>query len=575
MVEICRRLDGIPLAIELAAARTSALSPHAIAGRLNDRFRLFRGGRRGERHQTLHDAVQWSYELLGEAEAALFDRLAVFAGGFSVAAAEAICSDDQLVEELDVLDLLAGLVDKSMIQRDRNSDERFVMLETLRQFAEERLDNSGGARSYRYRHACYYRDLVVAEETRLASPNEPDSWRVLHQEWDNIRTAFEHGLAAGDADVMAELCAGLGWFAPMSFHSEAGSWASAAIRSGLLEGHRAETAVRGTWAITEFHLSGGQAFNGVREALGELEAADPKADRWAAWLTAGFLLHQAQADRLVVDAVTSKWCGAGQLAPVAAFHAASLRGFASVVFDLDDEPSALAARGTALADLTGAPTLQAWAAHLQGIIAVLSGLHSVGVGHFRRSQDLTSAIPFEVFSSAANEMWLAIAAVLSEDDLHAAIGTCRDALQNSLDRRLNATVLTGLRAAALALARSGEIELAATLLGAADGDGARRPLHAARSRPSPPAHQVRAARRGGRASRTRTHSRPIHRRHPSPRRPQRATRPARPRPTSHLNSKSPRIGKGRPIPTDTARFSPHQIGYRERELRETGSPHPS
>ena len=118
--EISRRVDGIPLALELAAGRTTALSPRAIAERLDDRFRLLRGGRRGERHQTLRDTVQWSYDLLSPAEAALFDRLCVFVGGFTVEAVEAVCSDESLVDELDVVDLLVALVDKSMVQRDRS-----------------------------------------------------------------------------------------------------------------------------------------------------------------------------------------------------------------------------------------------------------------------------------------------------------------------------------------------------------------------------------------------------------------------------------------------------------------------
>ena len=122
--------------------RASALSPQAIARRLGDRFRLLGGGRPGEHRQQLRDTVQWSYELLNGAEAALFERLSVFAGGFSLAAAEAVCSDEEFVAEEDVLDLLASLVDKSMVQRERRSDERFMLLETLRQFGEEQLEHA-------------------------------------------------------------------------------------------------------------------------------------------------------------------------------------------------------------------------------------------------------------------------------------------------------------------------------------------------------------------------------------------------------------------------------------------------
>ena len=181
----------MPLAIELAAGRTGALSPAAIARRLDDRFRLLRGGRRGERHQTLRDTVQWSYELLSEAEAALFGRLAVFAGGFTLASAEAVCSDGEVVVEDDVLDLLAALVDKSMVQRDRGSEERFTLLETLRQFAEERLDAGGEAGLWRERHAAYFSELVAENDRRFFGPDEPDVWASFDAEWDNLRAAVD------------------------------------------------------------------------------------------------------------------------------------------------------------------------------------------------------------------------------------------------------------------------------------------------------------------------------------------------------------------------------------------------
>ena len=359
VLEICRRVDGIPLAIELTAARTSALSPQAIAARLHDRFRLLRGGRRGERHQTLRDALQWSYELLSDAEARLFDRLSVFAGGFSLDAAEAVCADDPLVDGGDVLDLVTGLVDKSMVQRDRGSGERFVLLETLRQFAEEQLHARGDSSRCRDCHARYYGDLVVAEEARLASAAEPAGWQSLHEEWDNIRAAFDHAHATSDKAVIADITAGLGWFSPMSFRTEAGDWARMVIQSGLLVGHPAETAVRGTWALTLFHLSGGQAFAGIEEALGDPARADQAAGRSAAWLTAEFLLRQARGDRERVDEVTRRWLHAEGLSPVAASVAVSVRAFAASVFGLDEDPVTLAARGREITDATGSPSLRA------------------------------------------------------------------------------------------------------------------------------------------------------------------------------------------------------------------------
>ena len=131
VVELCRHLDGIPLAIELAAARVRSMSPAEVLGRLGDRFKLLRGGARGglDRHRTLAATLDWSYSLLGEQEATVLDRLAVFAGSFDLAAAEQVCSDD-IADEADVADLVASLVDKSMVAAERlPAGTRYRLLE--------------------------------------------------------------------------------------------------------------------------------------------------------------------------------------------------------------------------------------------------------------------------------------------------------------------------------------------------------------------------------------------------------------------------------------------------------------
>jgi non-specific serine/threonine protein kinase len=143
VAEICRRLDGIPLAIELAAARVRALSVENIAARLNDRFDLLTGGNRTAlpRQQTLRALVDWSYDLLAEKERILFRRLAVFAGGWTLEAAEAVCSGGD-VGEGEVLDLLANLVDRSVVTLEPEAS-RYGLLQTIRQYAQERLNESG------------------------------------------------------------------------------------------------------------------------------------------------------------------------------------------------------------------------------------------------------------------------------------------------------------------------------------------------------------------------------------------------------------------------------------------------
>ena len=172
VAEVVRRLDGIPLALELAAARIPVLSPAQLAQRLDQRFRLLAGGERGavERHATLRAAIDWSYDLLAPAEQLVLTRLSVFAGGCSLEAAESVCCGGG-VDELDVLDLLAVLVARSLVVADDapSGERRYRLLETVRQYAEERLDD-GERHELHERHSRYYADFVERAADRVAWP---------------------------------------------------------------------------------------------------------------------------------------------------------------------------------------------------------------------------------------------------------------------------------------------------------------------------------------------------------------------------------------------------------------------
>ena len=169
VTEICRRLDGIPLAIELAASRMQSMTVDEIRDRLDDRFRLLVGSRRGlERHQTLRHAVQWSYDLLSEAEKALLQRCSVFAGGFDLAGACAVSGSS---DEYATLDLLDALVRKSLLIADRSTERtRFSMLETIRQFAEEQLVQSGDVDFVRGAHARHFAGLEDDDHHTVGRP---------------------------------------------------------------------------------------------------------------------------------------------------------------------------------------------------------------------------------------------------------------------------------------------------------------------------------------------------------------------------------------------------------------------
>jgi predicted ATPase len=189
VVEICRRLDGIALAIELAAARMVSMSPSDVSDRLTDRFRLLSGSRRGlERHQTLRQAVQWSYDLLGDDERDVLQRCSVFAGGFDLAAATHVC---ERFDEYAVLDLLDSLVRKSLVSVEhRLAHSRYRMLETIRQFAEEQLATNANSGEVRDRHAAYYARQAVAHWELWEGPAYGTAADWVDAELDNLRTGF-------------------------------------------------------------------------------------------------------------------------------------------------------------------------------------------------------------------------------------------------------------------------------------------------------------------------------------------------------------------------------------------------
>jgi predicted ATPase/class 3 adenylate cyclase len=190
VVRICRRLDGIPLALELAAARVRSLSVAQVAQRLDDRFRLLTGGGRTvvARQQTLRALIDWSYDLLRDPERLLFRRLAVFVRGWTLEAAETVCTGDGLARDA-VLDLLAHLVDKSLVSmQERGGAARYSMLETIREYSREKLVDSGDTPTLRQRHFDYF--LAVTADGALTPPGSPE-FRRAAIEYENLRAALE------------------------------------------------------------------------------------------------------------------------------------------------------------------------------------------------------------------------------------------------------------------------------------------------------------------------------------------------------------------------------------------------
>jgi predicted ATPase/class 3 adenylate cyclase len=211
VAEICARLDGLPLAIELAAARIRVLSPRAILTRLSDRLGLLTGGARDlpRRQQTLRDAIDWSYDLLDDPERMLFARLAVFVGGWSLEAAEAVCNAEGELP-MDILDALGSLVDKSLLRRtDTDTGEpRFRMLQVIREYALEKLDEGPDADEIHGRHARFLARLAEEAFPNLAGADQARWLDALEMEHDNLRAALEW-LSQTDATAALELGANL------------------------------------------------------------------------------------------------------------------------------------------------------------------------------------------------------------------------------------------------------------------------------------------------------------------------------------------------------------------------------
>ncbi len=276
VIEICRHLDGIPLAIELAAGRVKALSVEDILKRLDNRFGLLTGGNRAAmpHHKTLRSMVDWSHDLLTDSEKVLLRRLSVFAGGWTLAGAEQVCSCEgtrrtgsgraQEIERDDILDLLTSLIDKSLVTvLTPEGRTRYQMLETIRQYAAEKLEASGERESVRMRHAHFLTQIVAKTLSELKDGTEVELLARLEAEHDNLRAALHWSLLSDEtAETALELCGAWGPFWTIQDNlSEGWQWCRAALdrtsetEAGALRVRVLNTACRLGTRICDFSLA--------------------------------------------------------------------------------------------------------------------------------------------------------------------------------------------------------------------------------------------------------------------------------------------------------------------------------
>jgi predicted ATPase len=302
VVEICRRLDGIPLAIELAASRMASMTASEVRDRLDQRFRLLVGSRRGlERHQTLRHAVAWSYDLLDEPEKALLERCSVFAGGFDLESACAVMGSE---DDFATLDLLDALVRKSLLVADRSSGRtRFSMLETIRQFAEEQLVASGVADEARTAHARYFAGREADILALWDSPRQRQAYDWFTIELANLRTAFRWAADQGDLDAAATIATYAGLLGYLVENYEPMAWVEELIEPARTVDHprlttlyvlashcfttgRIEQAVGYAEAAQTVIGSGGEVPFGSEGSLGAVYMAIGQPERGVEWCRA-------------------------------------------------------------------------------------------------------------------------------------------------------------------------------------------------------------------------------------------------------------------------------------------------
>ena len=287
VVRICRALDGIPLAIELAAARVRALTAAQVADRLDDRFALLSVGPRGvlPRHQTLRAIIDWSWDLLDDAERTILRRLSVFSGGATPDSAERVCSLGG--DSAGIVNVIASLVDKSLVVATGEHEVRYRLLETVRVYAADRLTESGESEEVAAAHAEYFLELAERAEPELRGRDQIAWLDRLTAEHDNCAAAIRHAVGTGDAAHALRFVRSLAWFWIMrDYDTEAGEWAAEVLR---LSGETAPAGLAEAYAICQMFM-----------AIGRIATSPPDDIRDFQQELAGLQLPPAPSDPLLV-----------------------------------------------------------------------------------------------------------------------------------------------------------------------------------------------------------------------------------------------------------------------------------
>lgn len=461
MREICRHLDGLPLAIELAASRLRALNPADLARRLGDRLDLLTDRQRDtDRHRALRTTLAWSYDLLGSVEQRMFARLSVFAGPFTLEAAEAVVVGDGIAAD-EVLDLLTGLVDHSLVALQPGGGvARYTLLETLRTFGRERLRDRGEEAATRRRHAAYY--VASAEDAAAQIRGRDEALGVvrLDRALENLRAAHRWCIRSGEVDLALRLSASLLRYALWRLRAEALGWAAEAAALAGARGHERYPTVAGMagWAAG---LRGDldQAADWARDGLDSLpDVDDPRAlvpyevqlhvAMWGGELDS-CLQIAARARAVTDDPVELVPHYVPGLAMTYAGRAADALTWMDPV--------------QAAADRTGNPSMRALCHYTRGE-ALLELAPEDALSPLQHAAELAAAVDNRVVLGVVDVSLGSLHA--RHGDPHTALGSFTGIIDRLYEGRDWTHLWTGLRALVSVLARLGHDEDATTLLGA-------------------------------------------------------------------------------------------------------------
>ncbi|CCG04190.1 BTAD domain-containing putative transcriptional regulator [Blastococcus saxobsidens] len=391
-LEVCRRLDGLPLAIELAAARTRSMTPTDIAERLDARLDVLTDGSGvpSPRHRSLHAMLDWSYELLPVVTRRLFDRLAVFAGGFAPDAAGRVCAGDGVPPGA-VADRLAELVDHSLVVVDRSDRHaRYRLLETLQSYGEAHLEERGELPSWRRRHAEHYLVLAANAADGLRGPDEASWVHLVDTEFANVRAAQHRACTAGQLDVALGLPGLLGDYAYYRLSDEVYAWAERALELPGVSTHPARPAALLTAAIGR--MQRGELDRALEDGAQVLAAtSDEQVILRATQLVAEIALYQGRLDDVdrwgdelrerARSAASAYFEALSHLLPV---HAAAYRG-------QPEEARSRLDSGWQVAARAGTPSLRAGFSYLEGEIR-LDAAPEVALAAFSQAIEATRPV---------------------------------------------------------------------------------------------------------------------------------------------------------------------------------------